>query len=228
MTPLAFTFSDIFKKSFLENWNSQNINLGTVALCLTVTALIALYLFLLYRIVTRKTFYSKSFNISLVGVALITSAIIVTIQSNIVISLGMVGALSIVRFRTAIKNPLDLMFLFWAISVGIICGAGHSLYAVCLSIILTIVVLLLDWIPVVKAPMILVINASDIEIETQVMPIVKQHCKHARVKARNLTPNSISLTIELTVTDGQLVQQLQHVKNVTAVSLITHNGETTL
>ena len=161
MTPLAFTFSDIFKKSFLENWNSQNINLGTVALCLTVTALIALYLFLLYRIVTRKTFYSKSFNISLVGVALITSAIIVTIQSNIVISLGMVGALSIVRFRTAIKNPLDLMFLFWAISVGIICGAGHSLYAVCLSIILTIVVLLLDWIPVVKAPMILVINASD-------------------------------------------------------------------
>ena len=228
MTPLAFTFSDIFKKSFLENWNSQNINLGTVALCLTVTALIALYIFLLYRIVTRKTFYSKSFNISLVGVAMITSAIIITIQSNIVISLGMVGALSIVRFRTAIKNPLDLMFLFWAISVGIICGAGHSLYAVCLSIILTIVVLLLDWIPVVKAPMILVINASDIEIESQVMPIVNQHCKHARVKARNLTPNSISLTIELNVADGQLVQQLQHVKNVTAVSLITHNGETTL
>ena len=228
MTPLAFTFSDIFKKSFLENWNSQNINLGTVALCLTVTALIALYIFLLYRIVTRKTFYSKSFNISLVGVAMITSAIIITIQSNIVISLGMVGALSIVRFRTAIKNPLDLMFLFWAISVGIICGAGHSLYAVCLSIILTIVVLLLDWIPVVKAPMILVINASDIEIESQVMPIVNQHCKHARVKARNLTPNSISLTIELNVADGQLVQQLQHVKNVTAVSLITYNGETTL
>ena len=228
MTPIAITFSDIFKKSFLENWNSQDINLGTVALCLTVTAIIALYIFLLYRIVTRKTFYSKSFNISLVGVALITSAIIITIQSNIVISLGMVGALSIVRFRTAIKNPMDLMFLFWAISVGIICGAGHSVYAICLSIILTIAVLVLDWIPIAKAPMILVVNASDIGIESQVMPVVKQYCKHARVKARNLTTNSISLTIELNVSNGELVQQLQRIDNVTAVSLITHNGETTL
>ena len=228
MTPIAITFSDIFKKSFLENWNSQNINLGTVALCLTVTALIALYIFLLYRIVTRKTFYSRSFNISLVGVALITSAIILTIQSNIVISLGMVGALSIVRFRTAIKNPMDLMFLFWAISVGIICGAGHSVYAICLSIILTVAVLALDWLPVVKAPMILVVNASDIDIESQVMLVVKQYCKHARVKARNLTANSISLTIELNVSDGKLVQQLQRINNVTAVSLITHNGEATL
>lgn len=228
MTPIAITFSDIFKKSFLENWNSQDINLGTVALCLTVTAIIALYIFLLYRIVTRKTFYSKSFNISLVGVALITSAIIITIQSNIVISLGMVGALSIVRFRTAIKNPMDLMFLFWAISVGIICGAGHSVYAICLSIILTIAVLALDWIPIAKAPMILVVNASDIGIESQVMPVVKQYCKHAHVKARNLTTNSISLTIELNVSNGELVQQLQRIDNVTAVSLITHNGETTL
>ncbi|MBR0122695.1 MAG: DUF4956 domain-containing protein [Bacteroidales bacterium] len=228
MSLLAITFSDIFKKSFLENWNSQNITIGTVALCLIVTALIGTYIFFLYRSITRKTFYSKSFNISLVGVSLITAAIIITIQSNIVISLGMVGALSIVRFRTAIKNPMDLMFLFWAISVGIICGAGHSLYAVCLSVILTIVVLSLDWIPMVKNPMILVVNASDIDIESQIMPVVNQYCKHANVKARSLTKDSISLTIELSLADSQLVQQLQRINNVTSVALITHNGETTL
>ena len=140
----------------------------------------------------------------------------------------MVGALSIVRFRTAIKNPMDLMFLFWAISVGIICGAGHSLYAVCLSVILTIVVLSLDWIPMVKNPMILVVNASDIDIESQIMPVVNQYCKHANVKARSLTKDSISLTIELSLADSQLVQQLQRINNVTSVALITHNGETTL
>ena len=228
MTPLAITFSDIFKKSFLENWNSQNITIGTVALCLFVTALLGIYIFLLYKCMTRKTFYSKSFNISLVGVALITAAIIITIQSNIVISLGMVGALSIVRFRTAIKNPMDLMFLFWAISIGIICGAGHSLYAVCLSVILTIVVLILDWIPLAKSPMILVVNASDIDIEAQILPVINQYCRHANVKARSLTANSISLTIELSLADSQLVQQLQRINNVTSVTLISHNGETTL
>ena len=228
MNHLVITFSDIFKKSFLNSWSTQQLTLSSVVICLFVTMLIALYIFLLYRIVTRKTFYSKNFNISLVGVALITAAIIVTIQSNIVISLGMVGALSIVRFRTAVKNPLDLMFLFWAISIGIICGAGHSLYAVILSVVLTIAVLLLDRIPTIKSPMILIVNASNLDIEQQIMPLVKQSSKHAQVKARNMTADSVSLTIELNATDGQMVRQLQGIDGVTSVSLIAHNGETSL
>lgn len=228
MNCLAITFSDIFKKSFLENWSTQQIDLGTVVICLSVTAVIALYIFFLYRVVTRKTFYSKAFNISLVGVALITAAIIITIQSNIVISLGMVGALSIVRFRTAVKNPMDLMFLFWAIGVGIICGAGHALFAVVLSVVLSVVVWLLDWLPVVKAPMILVVNATDLNIEGKVMPIVKEYSRHAEVKARNMTAGSVTLTVELRVTDGGLVKRLQELEGVTAVSMVSHNGEVTL
>ena len=121
-------FSDIFKKSFLEGFTGGDISTGRIAATLAVTALIALYIFVIYRVVTRKTFYSKTFNISLVALAVVTSAIILAMQSNLVISLGMVGALSIIRFRTAIKDPMDLVFLFWSISVGIRCNgnAGNS------------------------------------------------------------------------------------------------------
>ncbi len=119
-----FSIRDIIKKSFLEGYSANDINIKTVVIALLITAVIAFYIFMLYRVMCRKTFYSKTFNMSLVGVALITTAIIITIQSSIVVSLGMVGALSIVRFRTAVKEPMDLMFLFWSISTGIMCGAG--------------------------------------------------------------------------------------------------------
>ena len=108
-----FSFKDILKKSFLEGFASSDITAKTVMVALLVTTLIAVYIFVVYKLMCRKTFYSKNFNISLVGVALITAAIIITIQSSVVVSLGMVGALSIVRFRTAVKDPMDLMFLFW-------------------------------------------------------------------------------------------------------------------
>ena len=100
------SFSDIFKKSFLDGFSSTDINIYTATTSMVITCILALYIFLVYRVLTRKTFYSKNFNISLAGIALITSGIILTIQSSIVVSLGMVGALSIVRFRTAIKEGI--------------------------------------------------------------------------------------------------------------------------
>ena len=108
--------SDIFKKSFLEGFSAQDINIYTTVVVMLITAALALYIFLVYKVLTRKTFYSKNFNIALAGITLIVAGIILTIQSSIVVSLGMVGALSIVRFRTAVKDPMDLMFLFWSIS----------------------------------------------------------------------------------------------------------------
>ena len=118
------SFKDIFKKSFLEGFATAELTGRVILAALGIAAVLALYIFFfVYRIMTRKTFYSRNFGIALVGVALITAALILTMQSSVVISLGMVGALSIVRFRTAIKDPLDLMFLFWSISVGIIYAA---------------------------------------------------------------------------------------------------------
>jgi uncharacterized membrane protein YhiD involved in acid resistance len=219
---------NIFKKSFLEGYASTDITITSVMAALMITFVIAVYIFFAYRVITRKTFYSKNFNISLVGVALITAAIIVTIQSSVVVSLGMVGALSIVRFRTAIKNPLDLMFLFWSISVGIICGAGYSIFAVMLSLVLTFAIVVLDRIPVAKAPMILVVNATDIDAEPTIIDKVKEYEKHSTVKSRNLTSSTLDLTIELrTDNGGALVRDLMNLEGVYSASLLSHDGEVT-
>ena len=118
------SFKDIFKKSFLEGFTAMDISTSKILATLAMVVILSLYIFCIYQVVTRKTFYSKTFNISLAAIAIITASIILAMQSNLVISLGMVGALSIVRFRTAIKDPMDLIFLFWSISIGIICGGG--------------------------------------------------------------------------------------------------------
>ena len=225
------TFKDIFRKSFLEGWANQSISLESVAVTLLITAAIAVYIFFAYRLLTRKTFYSKNFNISLVGVSVITAAIIITIQSNIVISLGMVGALSIVRFRTAIKNPMDLMFLFWAISVGIICGAGFAIYAVCLSVIITLCVIALDKLPFAKSPMLLIVSSTDTTIENSLLKIVKKYSKVANVKARSISHNTLNLTIEVRTDKGnEMVTDINNVYETLGginVSLISHDGEVT-
>ena len=130
---------DIMKQLFLEGYASVNMNMGIILGCVICTLVLAIYVFVVYKWIHKNEFYNKNFNLSLIALAVITAAVILTIQSNIVVSLGMVGALSIVRFRTAIKDPLDLVFLFWSIGIGIICGAGFAAIAVITSIALTIV-----------------------------------------------------------------------------------------
>jgi len=219
---------DIIKKSFMEGYSATDITTKTVVIALLITAALSLYIFFLYRAITRKTFYSKNFNISLVGVALVTCTIILTIQSSIVVSLGMVGALSIVRFRTAVKDPLDLMFLFWAISTGIVCGAGFAEFAVLLAIILTIMVFALNYIPIAKTPMILVVNAVNTLKEEEITDVVKDRAAYFSVKSRNLTLTSLDLTIELrTKEDAALVQDIQAIEGVQSVALLKHAGEAT-
>jgi hypothetical protein len=192
-------FKDVFKKSFLEGFTSMDITTGKIAATLIVTALLALYIFAIYRLVTRKVFYSKNFNISLAVMSLITSAIILAMQSNLVISLGMVGALSIVRFRTAIKDPMDLAFLFWSISIGIICGAGLYEIALVTSVGVTVFILVLDMLPVGKAPMMLVVNSSEMNGEKAVLDVVGKYARYYKVKSRNLSKGRLDLVIELKV-----------------------------
>ena len=220
------SFKDIFKKSFIEGYASSDITLRTVGIALLIASVLAMYIFIIYRVMTRKTFYSKSFNIS--GVTVITTALILTMQSSVVLSLGMVGALSIVRFRTAIKNPIDLMFLFWSISVGIICGAGLAQVAVVLSAILTLGILVLSHIPVAKAPMLLVVNTSNLNSEKAVIAEVEQFDKHFHVKSRNMTVSSLDLVVELRTARGSdLVSRVMQLDGVTSVSLLSHDGDAT-
>ncbi len=221
-------FSDIFKKSFLEGFTGGDISTGRIAATLAVTALIAVYIFVIYRVVTRKTFYSKTFNISLTALAVITAAIILAMQSNLVISLGMVGALSIIRFRTAIKDPMDLVFLFWSISIGIICGAGLYEIAVLTSLLVTVGIICLDLVPTSKAPMMLVVNATELDAEEAVLNAVKAAGKVCKVKSRNYTEGHLDMIIEVRVTEeAKLVKTVSEIAAVTSVSLISHDGEVT-
>ncbi|MBD5468132.1 MAG: DUF4956 domain-containing protein [Lachnospiraceae bacterium] len=222
------SFADIFKKSFLEGYASYDISIVTIFVCMIVTVVIAGYIFLIYRLINRNAFYNRNFNLSLVAIAVITAAIILTIQSNIVISLGMVGALSIVRFRTAVKDPLDLVFLFWAISIGIICGAGFAVIALIASVIITLIILLFDRMSVGRCPVILLVNASDYAAEDVIMQVIKKECDMYKIKARNLTKEKLDMALEVRTDRGaELLKELMELEPVTLASLLDHDGEVT-
>lgn len=221
-------FSDIFKKDFLTAYTNGNVSVLQVTAVLLITCIIACYIFMVYRLITRKTFYSRTFNISLAAVAVITAAIILAVQASIVISLGMVGALSIVRFRTAVKEPLDLVFLFWSIAVGICCGAHVTEIAVVLSVLLTILVIILDRLPVGRAPMILVANLEDGKMEPELMEKVGEFCKYYKVKSRNIAAGRCNMVVEVrSAKEYDMVQAIESMKGVESVSLVSHDGEVT-
>lgn len=222
------TFNDIFGNGFPDGI-AQPLEPARIITALLITALLGIYIFFCYRTLTRRTFYSAGFASSLVLLAVTTAAIILSIQSSVVISLGMVGALSIVRFRTAIKEPMDLVFLFWSISIGIICGAGIYLLALIFSLLATVLLVFLQWIPAAKAPMILVVNGSaEGETGERVLSAVKEFDSHFREKSRSITDGTLELVLELR-TDEQsaLCNAVSSIGGVTHVSLLAHDGEVT-
>ena len=218
------SFNDIFKSSFLENVSEFSI-LDTV-IGLAVALVIGLFIFIIYKKTLTGVLYSSGFALTLVGLSLVTTLVIMAVTSNVVLSLGMVGALSIVRFRNAVKDPMDLVFLFWSISIGIVCGAKLYALAILLSLVLTVLVFVLDLIPAAKSPMLLVMNGSDASVEAALQPILKQQAKAAHVKSRNLTTAGIDLIVELRPNDPPaLVQACAALPGVQSVSLLDHDGQ---
>lgn len=201
--------NELIRRALFEGYASQELSVSAILLCICITALLGAYIFIIYRRINQAVFYNRSFNISLVAIAVITSAIIITIQSNIVVSLGMVGALSIVRFRTAVKDPLDLVFLFWSISVGIICGAGFALIAVIASLVLTVIILILLSIKQEKSVTLLSIRTNNFESENMIMDIVNNNCTYAKVRAQNMDAHGMDMTVEIRVKEKErLVHEL--------------------
>ncbi len=220
------SFSDIFKKSFLDGFQGGNITVGRVAVTLLVTAVIGMYIFLVYYASTKKSFYQKSFNISLVLISVITAAIVLAMQSNLVISLGMVGALSIVRFRTAIKDPTDLVFLFWAISVGIICGANLYFIAIIASLAVSIGLFALTFTPVGTAASLLVISLKSGTEEKEILDAVNGHSKVCNVRSRTVTGEDKRMIVECKPSDeDELVKKISAINGVFGVTLMEHNGD---
>lgn len=221
-------FSDIFKRSFLDGFVSSQLSVKSIVVVLGSTCIFSLYMFLIYRVLTRKTFYDKNFNIALAVIPIIVASIILTIQSSIVISLGMVGALSIVRFRTAIKNPMDLVFLFWSISIGIICGAGLPGIALGMTAVSTIGIFVLELLPVAKAPVLLIVNAGKASARADILAAVKDSTTVYHVKSQTVEENQLDMIIEVRPKDNEaLVTAITALSDVARCSLVSHDGEVT-
>ena len=222
----ATTFSDIIKKKFLENFSSS-INIWEILITLSFSFLIGLFIFVLYKRMFSGVLYSKSFNVSLIGMTMITAMVIVAINSNLVLSLGMVGALSIVRFRTPIKDPTDLIFLFWSAVAGIVTGAGFFSLAVVGTAFVGLTLFFFIKKTSFETPYLLVVNCADDETEEAVHTQMKQLVKRYNVKQKTVMRGSIEMTLEVRLKDkeGRFVNRISAVPGVGNVVLLSYNGD---
>lgn len=219
-------FQDVIKKTVLEGFADQDISTVMILVTLGVTFLIGFYIFFLYRFITRRSFYDRDFNVSMAIISVVTAGIILAMQSNIVISLGMVGALSIVRFRTAIKNPMDLLFLFWSIGTGIVCGAGLYKLAAIIAVAVTIGILVLWMLPVSASPMLLIVQAEGADMEGRIIEEIQKVSKNYRIDSKSLRAGRMDLIIELRTDKGSaLVNRISAIDGVASVNLLHHDGE---
>ena len=218
--------TDVIKKSVLQGFTGGDMSSTEIMVTLGITFIIGVYIFFVYKMVSRTALYDKSFHISMTLISVITAGIIVAMQSSIVISLGMVGALSIVRFRTAIKNPLDLLFLFWSIGTGIVCGAGMFEIAIMIALITTIGMFILEYMPGNRKMYLLIVNGNTNLEEEEVLAVAKTYVKKCKVKTRNIKKHGCDFIFEVdTKQEKELVAALRKVENIEQLSLLHHEGE---
>ncbi len=219
------TFTDIFKSSFLENVTS--ISILDMVLALALSFCIGMFIFFVYKKTFSGVMYSSSFGVTLVALTMISTLVILAVTSNVVLSLGMVGALSIVRFRTAIKEPLDIAFLFWSIAVGIVLAAGMIPLAVFGSVIIGVVLLIFVNKKSHTNPYILVLNCSDNLSENTTMEFLKTNSVRPTLKSKTVTKNNIELNIELRLkdTNTEFINILSQMNGVSSAVLVSYNGD---
>lgn len=204
---------------------SAGMSYQRMIFALLFASLLGLYIFFVYRMVSKESFYSKSFNISLPIITVLTAAIVVAMQANLVVSLGMVGALSIVRFRTALKDPMDLAFVFWGITTGIVSGTEIYGLAVITAIIVTIGIFALDHIDLKEAPRLLVVNGENQDFEADLNRILENKGIHYTVKSRNVNKNNLDIIYEIQTDEGEtLVREIGAMHSVFNASILDHDG----
>jgi len=220
------SFTDVIKKSVLEGFHAGDLPTISMAITLGMAVAMGLFIYAVYRLTAKGSFYNRGFNKSLATLPVITAGILLAMQSNLVISLGMVGALSIVRFRNAVKDPADLTFLFWSISMGIIVGAGLYKLAILLSLAATVLIFGLDLIPTFRAPCMLVVSGESGMEEAELIHCVKSVCPRVRIRSRNISKRGLEWILEVSVKDGaDLVNQVAAIPGVISVNLMSHDGE---
>ena len=219
------SFGDIFKSSFLESvteFSAVDVMIGMV-----FALIIGLFIMLIYKKSFSGVMYSRGFSMSLVGLSLVTTLVIMAVTSNVVLSLGMVGALSIVRFRAAIKEPMEIVFLFWSLAVGIVIGAGMIPLAVIGSLIIGLIFILFVNLKISHTPYILVVNCADENAEKSAMELIEKSVGKYVVKSKTVNDSGIELTVEIRIKDPatSFVNSIKEVAGVSSATLVTYNGD---
>ena len=219
------TFSDIFKSSFLENVSS--ISVLDMVLTIVLSFGIGVFIFLIYKKTYRGVMYSAGFGTTLIALTMITATVILAVTSNVVLSLGMVGALSIVRFRTAIKEPMDIAFLFWSIAAGIVLAAGLIPLAVVGSLFVGVVLLVFSRQKNGESPYILVVHCADQDVEGQVRALVEARVRRLNLKSKSVDGGCVELNYEVRLKEDSsaFVNELEAMPGVSRVVLVSYNGD---
>lgn len=221
------SIKDVIKSSIYEKFaGGTGMSFWSVCIILLFSCVVGLYIYIIYKNFSRSALYSKDLNITMAGMTLIVAAIMIAMQSNLLVSLGMVGALSIVRFRTAVKNPMDLLYLFWSISAGIICGVGLYVLGIVLSVMMTVLMFVLNKIPQNKAPAVLVIKASDTVNQDDINRAVRSKCGFIREASIVVKNGTKEVIYEVrTKSNSDLIDFLNGIDGIMSVSWIEHHGE---
>ena len=219
------TFSDIFKSDFLES--AKSFSLVDTLLGLAIALVIGLFIFVIYKKTCKGIMYSQNFALTLIGLTLVTTLVIMAVTSNVILSLGMVGALSIVRFRAAIKEPVEIVFLFWSIACGIVIGAGLIPLGVIGSVVIGAVLYIMATRKTHENPYMLVVRFADESIEKEAMSVIANDTDKYVVKAKTVTTAGIELSCEVKLKDAatNFVNKLSKINGVESAALVAYNGE---
>lgn len=215
---------DVFE-NIINTYSNESITTTTIVSVLLMVLFLAIYEFLVYRFVSHRSFYNKSFNITIAILPFFISTIILCLQSNIVITLGTIGALAIIRFRTAIKDPVDMLYLLWSVYVGIICGCGLFEVGVLTSILVTIVLIVLDHVNFGRRPFVLILHSEN-DIEKELQTTFKEKKISNKIKSRNYTNKGYDYAIEFTTKNIEgLKKELANNKKVSKYSIIEYDAD---
>lgn len=215
---------EIFE-NIINTYSNESITTVTIISVLLMVLFLAVYEFFIYRFVSHRSFYNKSFNITIAILPFFISTIILCLQSNIIITLGTIGALAIIRFRTAVKDPVDMLYLLWSVYIGIICGCQLFEVGVLTSIIVTLVLLVLDHAKFGRKPIVLILHSTE-DVEKELSASFKEHKISNKVKSRNYTGKGYDYAIELTTKDIEgLKDELSKNKNISKYSIIEYDAD---
>ena len=212
-------------ENIINMYSNESIKTVTIVSVLLMVLFLAVYEFFVYRFVSHRSFYNKSFNITIAILPFFISTIILCLQSNIIITLGTIGALAIIRFRTAVKDPVDMLYLLWSVYVGIVCGCQLFEVGVLTSIIVTVVLVVLEHVKFGRKPFVLILHSAE-DIEKDLQSLFKAKGVSSKFKSRNYTNKGYDYAIELTIKDVEgLKKELSNNEKVSKYSIIEYDAD---